>query len=92
MSKSILVIDTPEYCSECPCSDECAEICRAIDSLIVEVNGECKKPDWCPLKDVPEERNVVFDDESIWAERRRGWNTCIDEILKGENGNERDIV
>lgn len=28
MSKSILVVDTPEYCAECPCSDDCTEICR----------------------------------------------------------------
>lgn len=36
MSRSILVVDTPEYCAECPCSDDCAEVCRPLDRLITE--------------------------------------------------------
>ncbi len=39
-------------------------------------------PEDCPLVKIPEKMDVVSDDESIWAERRRGYNACIDEILK----------
>lgn len=91
MSKSILIIDTPERCSMCKFmrnTDEEYHYCRVL-GFDYQVNDYMRstpkgKPDWCPLKAVPEKRNVVFDDKSMWAEQRRGWNACIEEIL-GEN-------
>lgn len=84
MSKPLFLVirDTIESCAECPCSDDCTEICRAIDREIIEVNGECQKPSWCPLKEVPEYR---YSDK--WEEdmRNKGWNDCIDTILREED-------
>lgn len=97
MSKSVLVIDTPENCLDCQlcyeldegveayCSisddDKDANIMKKIDCEY----GYCQgKPDWCPLKPLPEK----FDDEK---ERKLGdfeplfkigWNACIDAITK----------
>ncbi len=83
MSKSILVIDTPECCGKCPCFLEVATDCCGVNGKDIDSHG---KPDWCPLKDVPEK----MTDENRWysEDYARGRNTCIDEILKGANGNE----
>lgn len=52
MSKAILVMDMPEYCAECPCCDDCVEVCMVIDEEIREVNGECQKPNWCTIHEI----------------------------------------
>ena len=86
MSKSILVIDTPKCCRECPVCASYAESafspreywCSPMDNRDAEPEG---KPDWCPLKPVPEYELVWSDDEkSDWE---RGYNACLDEILGG---------
>lgn len=59
-----------------------------------------KKPDWCSLRDLPEkkEEKQYFTrkdnrgNTETYGETRDmitvGWNMCIEEILKGANGNE----
>ena len=69
MSKSVLVIDTPENCYDCPfgtgyCSDleheglcELADCLDSDEILITEEHYDCEsksRPDWCPLMDLPE--------------------------------------
>ena len=93
MSKSILVIDTPEACLDCKFCREiqegieaCCELsdkpndkelCRMIDV------GYCQeKPNWCPLRDLPEKANHPnYCDNGRYD---KGWNDCIDEILEGD--------
>ena len=99
MNKAILVIDMPNKCWDCPC----CEIWEAIPSI-----EECtcnlrniivdkyNKPDWCPLKPVPEKIDVPDWDDDIKAKNKnaeevgmymydrgyyRGYNICIDKIL-----------
>ena len=63
MSKSILVIDTPERCSMCEFfkkTDEGYCYCGRLD-FDYQVNEYMKstpkgKPDWCPVKDIPEKK------------------------------------
>lgn len=84
MSKSILVIDTPENCAKCPCFLEVSTDCCGVNGKDI---GSNSKPDWCPLRNLPGKmsmENQPFFDSSYVA----GRNACIDEILKGENGNE----
>lgn len=94
MSKSILVIDMPKSCFECPCHaidmvgiDENGKewfypiMCRKEARQIFTDNIKTYKPDWCPLKDVPgrmTRENQSFFDDSYIT----GRNACIDEILK----------
>lgn len=87
MSKSILVIDTPERCSMCEflkSTDEEYCYCGRL-GFDYQVNEYMRsmpkgKPDWCPLRDLPEKYYPVsMNFES-------GFNACIDEILKGVNG------
>lgn len=91
MSKSILVINTPESCFLCQFSYSCSvagNYCSAKNTLISEREYFDKKPDWCPLKDVPEKQNYkkfLDDDAEPYC---TGYNDCVDRILEGENVNE----
>lgn len=94
MSKSILVIDTPENCEDCNFFYQYNK--DNIDSAYCRVVGEEKKtsimlkPDWCPLRDFPEKSN--HPDYCDNGRYDKGWNDCIDEILKGANENDERTV
>ena len=84
MSKSILVIDTPENCYNCGIRHgySCGGI-HSIFGIGKNINDfRLHKPDWCPLKAVQDKY------EPVSMNFERGYNACIDEILKGANGNE----
>ena len=83
MSKSVLVIDTPESCAQCPLlngSDECvmqdASANFNADSFDELMHG-------CPLKSLPEKMTGVAPTDH-WNSIKAGWNGCIDEITGGE--------
>lgn len=80
MSKSILVIDTPEKCRDCPVIGYCR---KPIADLNVRQED-------CPLREMPEKYSE--DDKTAAAcipvlsvfGYYMGYNECIDEILKGK--------
>lgn len=93
MSKSVLVIDTPENCLDCQFCyelDEGAEACCSISdddkdtSIMKKIDceyGYCQgKPNWCPLMDLPEKDD--FDDlyDEYYTGYHDGWNRCLKEI------------
>ena len=74
MSKSTLVIDTPENCYDCPfgisyCGEleyeglcELAECLGCNEILMTEEHYDCEsksRPDWCPLKLLPEKKSTT---------------------------------
>lgn len=78
----MLVIDTPENCLDCRfCyeSDEGVEACCSISdddkdtSLTKKIDceyGYCQgKPDWCPLKPLPEKKEYVDPTSSAKAKK-----------------------
>lgn len=89
MSKAILVLKhMPRMCVNCSLSDvvenqEISDnpkmICHASRRYVHPSN----KPNWCPLKPVPEYREIVnnYDDKLNGIDE--GWNDCLDEILGG---------
>lgn len=83
MSKSVLVIETPEKCDLCmyigTFHSFCKINCRDIKDTSV-------KPDWCPLKPLPEEKEEEYWRSKLSLAWIRGWNTCISKI-KGGNAN-----
>ena len=98
MSKSILVIDTPENCIDCPChfAGMSGQVwCGKENKELLADDIQTFKPDWCPLKDVPSKKKEIEyltrpdrrgGVETYGETRNReaiGWNMCIDEILKG---------
>lgn len=85
MNKSILVVDTPENCEKCDMLSE-GIYCQAHKcDYVYDYIAENVKPDWCPLKYLPDKEDILdcFDNYD------RGYYVCrnafIDEILKGEN-------
>lgn len=81
MSKSVLVIDTPESCAQCPLlngSDECVMQDESAnfnaDSFDDLMNG-------CPLKPLPEKMIIPRGARNTdGLEYACGYNTCINEI------------
>lgn len=98
MSKSVLVIDTPENCYGCPFGTEyCGKLeyegcCELADCLYYDVilmteeHYDCEsksRPDWCPLMDLPEKDNGDYPANTSDSGFAEGWNQCIDEITGG---------
>lgn len=93
MGKAFLVMDMPKRCSECRFCLQVKQknglaLCLAIDdSKPTEYNPKHESewlPDWCPLKPMPEKAN-----HPDWCDGGRydkGYNACIDELLKEEHG------
>lgn len=82
MSKAILVMDMPETCSNC---EYCAlwdnYVCELKDDKFVDCVEPTSKPEWCPLKPLPEKfTNFEFDVMS-YQRYKQGYNACIEEIL-----------
>ena len=88
--KSVLVIDTPSDCIECPLQAfECCHVKRKEIPMLNITQGT--KPEWCPLKPLPDYVEPIHEDDcwekptNSWLNgERTGWNECLDEIL-GEN-------
>lgn len=80
MSKSVLVIDTPENCGKCKFIS--TFWCRATGDRRVPNNDVI--PVWCPLDPLPEKDNGDYPANTFDAGFVEGWNQCIDEIGGGK--------
>lgn len=83
MAKAILIMDDmPECCVDCCCgyferyTKELNLVCGATG----EDANNVGKPDWCPLRELPEKAN--HPDYCDNGRFDKGWNACLDEILK----------
>lgn len=89
MSKSVLVIDTPEKgCISCLIgrNDSNCRITRIYCPIAEETafDEEAETvPDWCPLKPLPEEKEEEYWRSKLSLAWIRGWNTCISKITGG---------
>lgn len=82
MSKSVLVIDTPEKCNSCDlCCGTFYPFCKANTKDITDLSII---PDWCPLKPLPEKNTTENDMTDYQCGMVDGRNQCIDEITGGE--------
>lgn len=81
MSKSVLVINTPKYCALCVLrSGVHHPFCRVNNRDITDLSI---RPDWCPLKPLPEEKEEEYWRSKLSLAWIRGWNTCISKITGG---------
>ena len=88
MSKSVLVIDTPERCIDCEIGQNYSSIIATWISCPIAgksvLDGEAESiPDWCPLMDLPEKDNGDYPVNTFDAGFVEGRNQCIDEITGG---------
>lgn len=82
MNKSVLVINTPKYCALCVLrSGVLHPFCRVNNRDITDLSI---RPDWCPLKPLPEEKEKEYWRSKLSLAWIRGWNTCISKIKRGE--------
>lgn len=82
MSKSVLVIDTPENCGKCKFIS--GFWCRAMNGRRVPNNDVI--PNWCPLKPLPEKKEYIVPIDNVESQKdiiAVGWNACINEITGG---------
>ena len=87
--KAILVLDEmPSSCKECNLQQ--FYICKPVGKSVVGTPTDLKsKPDWCPLKPMPKEKELknikrgynTYSNTEFWE--AVGYNACIDEILGG---------
>lgn len=100
MRKSVLVMNTPENCYDCPFGTAyCGELeyvgyCEIADCLdydvilMTEEHYDCEsksRPDWCPLKSLPEKSTTENDMTDYQCGMVDGRNQCIDEITGGKS-------
>lgn len=92
MSKSVLVIDTPEKgCISCLIgkNDSNCRITRIYCPIAEETafNEEAEsRPHWCPLKPLPEKKEYIVPIDNVESQKdiiAVGWNACINEITGG---------
>ena len=103
MNKSVLVIDTPENCYDCPFGSayyngiEYVAYCELADCLdydeflTTEEHYDCEsksRPDWCPLMDLPEKDNGDYPANTSDTGFVEGWNDCLDAIKGGGNSDD----
>nr|DAL44126.1 MAG TPA_asm: hypothetical protein [Caudoviricetes sp.] len=100
MSKSVLVMNTPENCYDCPFGTEycgnleyegCCELADCLDYDVILMTEEHydyeskSRPEWCPLKPLPEKMIIPRGARNTdGLEYASGYNTCINEIKGGE--------
>ena len=79
MAKAVLVIDMPECCADCCCgyferyTKELNLVCGATG----EDANNVEKPDWCPLRELPDEKYGAWTDGMIAA-----YNKYLSEVLE----------
>lgn len=102
MSKAVLVIDMPESCKDCDfqarnirdnpicilCTESCLEQFRTKDEYKRIGTDLRTKPNWCPLRELPEKKEVCGkypQSDGITPSYKIGWNACLDELTGGSS-------
>ena len=89
MSKCVLVMDMPISCDECPLfgSHYSDMTCKANGRSINYPYPKDERQDFCPLRELPNKKPTIGkeSDNDILC-MNAGYNACIDELLKGEEG------
>ncbi len=88
MSKSILVLDTPNSCRNCPLRvDSYAhyELCAGtrVKNIVNSYRKAGTKPEWCPLKPLPSYKDLKPDnslESQLSYQFNQGYNSCLEDI------------
>ena len=87
MSKSVLVVNTPRKCIGCQFFGSTYYLhCILASGNIEDIES---KPDWCPLKPLPEKNTAENDMTDYQCGMVDGWNACLKEITETSDENER---
>ena len=87
MPKAVLVMDMPESCFGCNflyCNaDAGIDSCQAMEISRIVDSETYERPDWCPLRELPEKvhNDNGFDEYSDGHDA--GFNACLNKIAGG---------
>lgn len=81
MAKGIIVVDVTENCKKCEYRLTNG-FCIPSRKDIFKFALSNEKPDWCPIRPIPEKDHEDYGYDEYLAGMAQGWNNCIDEILK----------
>lgn len=85
MEKAIYTMNMPKSCTECRmCVGGISCYVNRTIALSSSDREKCR-PEWCPLKPLPEKKTVRPEDSTGAVAVKYGWNNCIDEILREKN-------
>ena len=89
MSKGIVMVDIPETCQDClfsknhPVPLQDRKYCTVLTQGVI-CSHQTKRPEWCPIKELPIRLEEINCPHSMSDYLRkgfsRGWNACLDEI------------
>ena len=93
----MLIMDMPSSCEKCKLHSfvgkDCDVVCQVKGTTQSYEDAYNGKPDWCPLKPMPEKKDICgtynseyYANGGMMPSAKMGYNTCIDELLKGEEG------
>lgn len=86
MAKAVLVMDMPECCADCACSyfERDSKELNLICGATGEDANNVGKPDWCPLRELPERETGMPDADDLGEEYVHGtvdgWNAYLEKI------------
>lgn len=87
MTKGMVVIDIPNSCADCDIrftdeySDWCPVNIEENQTDVFDYANNFTKPDWCPVKPMPEKIKYKNRQEIAKELIAEGWNACLDKIL-----------
>lgn len=99
MPKAVLIMDMPESCDMCDFVDDMQPPRYGERTLYCSAPGigedvtdyvACR-PDWCPLRELPEKKETIVYENDDWTTvgektKNSGWNDCLDKILEAKKG------
>lgn len=81
MAKAVLIMDMPESCFGCNflyCNaDAGIDSCQAMEVPRIVDSETYERPDWCPLRELPDEKCGAWTDGMIAA-----YNKYLSEVLE----------
>lgn len=83
MPKAILIMDDmPECCADCPCSfvERDNPILNLICGVAQEDAYNVGRPDWCPLRELPEKEHNDNGYDEYSDGYDAGFNACLKKI------------
>lgn len=88
MNKAILVIDMPESCDDCKFCYYSDGRFPACQLNLKGIDDSKAKPEWCPLKPLPERRDsLTVSDWGFEGGFNSGYNTFLKELLNDSSEN-----
>lgn len=81
MAKAVLVMDMPGSCDMCDFVDGEKTLYCGVSGVGEEVTDYIScRPDWCPLRELPEKKETNYYMNNKEKGIVEGWNACLDVI------------